>query len=148
QLATAEAQGDFDLVTVVEKALHRAHLHVVVMIIDARSHLDLFDFDDLLPLACLGGLFLLLVLEFAVVEHLGHGRTGVGGYLHQIEPRSHGSGEGVGNRHHANIVTILIDQPDFADPDVLVYPWTGWLALWRGPHWASYWAVSFDSFRH
>src|SRR5262245_25199841 len=117
------------------------------MIVDARPHLDLFDLDDLLALACLSGFFLFLVFVFAVVEHLGHGRTGIGRNLDQIKARGHGAGERIGNRHHADIITIFIDQSHFADPDVLIYPWTGWLALRRGPHWASYWAVSFVCFR-
>ena len=85
-LAAAEAQRDLDLVAFLEEALDGAHLHVVVVIVDARAHLDLFDLDDLLLLARLGGLLLLLVFVFAVVEDLGDRRIGVGRDLDQVEP--------------------------------------------------------------
>src|SRR5262245_7431474 len=67
-LTAAEPQGNFDLVAFLEEPLHRAHLHVVIMIVDHWSELDLLDLDDLLFLARLGGLFLLLVFVFPVIE--------------------------------------------------------------------------------
>src|SRR5262249_8102071 len=106
-----------------------------------------FDLDNFLALARLGRLFLLLILVFAVIEHLGHGRLGIRRNLNQIEPRGRGPRQRLGNRHHADIITIFIDQSHFADPDVLIHPWTSGLALRRGPHWASYRAVSFSSCR-
>jgi hypothetical protein len=45
------AQGDLDLVAFLEEPLHRAHLHVVIVIVDHRPQLDLLDLDDLLLLA-------------------------------------------------------------------------------------------------
>ena len=71
-------KGDLDLVAFLEEAFDGAHFHVVVVIVDAGPHLDLFDLDDLLSLARLGGLLLLLVFVFAVVEDLGHRRVGIG----------------------------------------------------------------------
>ena len=77
-LAAAEAQGDLDLVAFLEEAPDRLHLHVVVVIVDHRAHLDLLDLDDLLLLAGLGGLLLFLIFEFAVVEDLADRRLGIG----------------------------------------------------------------------
>src|SRR6185295_3577029 len=93
ELTTAKAQRDLDLVAIVEEALHGAHFHVIVMIVDTWAHFDLFDLDDLLPLARLGGLFLLLIFVFAVVQHLGHRWVGVGRNLNQIEARRRGTRE-------------------------------------------------------
>ncbi len=73
--ATAEAQGDLHLVAFLEEPFDRAHLHVVVVIVDGGAHLDLFDLDDLLMLARLGRLLLRLILVFAVVEDLADGRV-------------------------------------------------------------------------
>ena len=70
-LAAAEAQRHLDLVAFLEEPADGAHLHVVVVIVDAGPHLDLFDLDDLLVLARLGGLLLLLVFVLAVIEDLG-----------------------------------------------------------------------------
>ena len=77
-LTATEAQGHLDLVAFLEEPFDRAHLHVVVVIIDARTHLDLFDFDDLLLLSRLGLLLLLLELEFSIVQDLGYRRVGIG----------------------------------------------------------------------
>src|SRR5690606_31172925 len=61
-LAAAEPHGDLDLVALAQELLDRAHLHVVVVIIDIGPELDLLDLDDLLLLArlrrlLLGGIF-------------------------------------------------------------------------------------------
>src|SRR5262249_49205853 len=40
-LTASEAQGHFDLVALLEEAADRAHLHVVVVRVDVRPHLDL-----------------------------------------------------------------------------------------------------------
>src|SRR5262249_51571218 len=50
-LAAAEAQRHLDLVAFLEEALHRAHLHVVIVVVDHRPELDLLDLDHLLLLA-------------------------------------------------------------------------------------------------
>ncbi len=47
------------------------------MIVDARTHLDLFDLDDLLVLAGFGSFFLFLVFELAEIEDLADGRLGI-----------------------------------------------------------------------
>src|SRR5262245_44837522 len=48
ELTTAEAHRDLHLVAFVDEALHAAHLDVVIVIVDARAQLDLFDLDHLL----------------------------------------------------------------------------------------------------
>ena len=83
--AAAEANGDLDLVAVVEETPGTTQLDLVVVDIDARAHLDFLDVDGLLFFARLGGLLLLLVLELAVVEDLAYRRVGVRRYLDQIE---------------------------------------------------------------
>src|SRR5690606_8219621 len=84
--AAAEPQGDLHLVALVEEPLYGPHLHVVVVIIDARAHLDLLDFDDFLVLARFGSLLLFLILELAEVENFTHGRVGVRRHLYKIKP--------------------------------------------------------------
>ena len=58
--AAAEAQRHLDLVAFLEEPLHRAHLHVVVVLVDPGTDLDLLDLDDLLLLARLGRFLLFL----------------------------------------------------------------------------------------
>src|SRR5256885_2241175 len=105
-------------------------------------HLDLFDLAVFLLLAGLGGLLLLLVFVFAVIENLGHGRIGVRRYLDEVEPGFDGLSQRIGGRDHADVGSRVVDQADFADADIFVHPRTGWLALRRGSHWTTYVAVS------
>src|SRR5215204_4645914 len=70
----AEAQRHLDLVAFLEEALHRAHLHVVIVIVDHRPEFYLLDLDHFLFLAGFSRLLLRLVFVFAVVEKFGNGR--------------------------------------------------------------------------
>jgi hypothetical protein len=92
--------------------------------VDIGTHLDLLDLDGPLFLACLGGLLLGLILESTDIEDLADRRLGVGGNLDEVE-------SGVGcdlqrllDGDDAAIVTLVIDQLDFADANLLVYPRT------------------------
>jgi len=108
------------------------------VIVDAGPHLDLFDFDDLLPLAGFCGLLLLLIFVFAVVEDLGHWWSGIRRYLDEVEAGFDSAGQGIGNRDNTKILAGLVDQADFAGADIFIHPRTGWLALWRGSHGTTY----------
>ena len=105
-----------------KKRLIGAHLHVVVVIVDAGTHLDLFDLDDLLMLAGLGRLLLLLILVFAEVEDLADRRLGVGRDLDEIESRLYGPGQGIDFGHDADVLSRLVNQSYFAGPDCVVDP--------------------------
>jgi len=76
--AAAEPERHLDLVALFEEALHRAHLHLVIVVVDHRPEFDFLDLDDLLFLAGLGLLLLFLVLVLAEVEDLDDRRRGVG----------------------------------------------------------------------
>ena len=69
-LSPAETQGHLDLVAFIDETNDRPHFDVVIMIIDARTHLDLLDLDYLLFFAGCIRFFLRLVLELAVVKQL------------------------------------------------------------------------------
>src|SRR5215831_14887525 len=138
ELAAAKPQRHLHLVAVFEKPLDGAHLHVVVVIVDAGPHLDLFDFDDLLPLAGFCRLLLLLVFVLAVVEDLGHRRRGIRRYLDKVEAGFGSAGQGIGNGDNTKILAGVVDQADFAGADIFIHPRTGWLALWRGSHGTTY----------
>jgi hypothetical protein len=75
--ASAIAQGDLHLVAFLEEALHRLHLHVIVVIVDHRTELDLLDLDDLLALARFGRLLLRGIFELPVIEKFADRRIGV-----------------------------------------------------------------------
>ncbi len=111
---------DLDLVAFVEEALHRPHLHVVIVIVDGRAHLDLLDLDDLLLLAGFVGLLLLLVFVFAVVEQFADRRLVVGGDLDQIEAFLFRDGAGFVGADLAIFVPVVADQKHGAGGDLFI----------------------------
>jgi hypothetical protein len=121
-LTAAEAQGHLDLVALVEEAANGLHLHLIVMGVDVRPHLDFFDFDDLLLLARFGGLFLALILEAAEIEDLADGRFGIRRYLDQVETGFRRDLKGPLDGNDAVIVALVINKLDFRNTDVLVDP--------------------------
>ena len=90
------------------------------MIVDHGPVLQLLDLDDLLLLARLGGLLLLLIFVFAVVEDLDDRRGRIGRDLDQVEAGFLRGGERVGDRNGAFVGAVLLDQMDFADANLLV----------------------------
>ena len=119
-LAAAEAERDLDLVAFLEEALHRPHLHLIVVVVDHRPELDLLDLDDLLLLAGLGLLFLLLEPVFPVVQDLADRRHGVGRNLDQIETGLRGLAQCVCDGDGSEVGTVLVDQVNLANANVFI----------------------------
>ena len=63
KFTTAETQRDLDLVTFADELQNCPHLHIIIMIVDVGTHLDLFDLLRLLGFAGEVGLFLGLILR-------------------------------------------------------------------------------------
>src|SRR6266700_4144552 len=120
ELSAAEAQGDLGLVAFLAEPPDRAHLHVVIVIVDHGPELDFLDLDDLLLLARLGGLLLLLVFEYAVVEDLADRGGLVGDDLDEVQPRFGGDGERVADLNGAVVLSLLIDQLHLANANLIV----------------------------
>ena len=133
-----EAQRDFDLVAFSKETFDRAHLHIVIVIINARAHLDLFDFDDLLMFARFGGLLLLLVFKFTIIKNFAHRRRGVWRDLDEIHTDTYGALKRCRDERHTNIGAGFINQSTFFGPDHIVEPGAFWLALLRvSRHWTT-----------
>jgi hypothetical protein len=120
--ATPETQRHFDLVALFEEALDGLHFDVIVMIVNHRAHLYLFDFNDFLLLAGFGGLLLLLEFELAIIQDLGHRRHCVGRDFDQIEIGLLGHCEGLTGGNDPNILSIGSDEAHLARVDTVVYP--------------------------
>ena len=102
------------------RALHRLHLHVIVVIVDGRAHLDLLDLDDLLLLAGLGSLLLLLVFVFAIVHQLADWRLGVGRDFDDVESFFLAQRERLIQADLAILVAVVADQENGLGGDFVV----------------------------
>ena len=125
----AKSQGNLDLVAFLEEPAHRAHLNVVVVIVDAGAHLDLLQLDHFLVLAGFGGFLLFLVFEFAVVHDFADRRVRVRRNLHQVDAGSGCALERIGRGDNTDVCAGLVDQSNFAGPDQFVDLRTFGLAL-------------------
>jgi len=119
-LAAAEAQGDLHLVAFLDEPLHRPHLDLVIVVIDVRTHLDLFDLDHLLVLPGLVRLLLRLVLVLAVVGDLGDWRDGIWRDLDEIETGLLGHFNRLACAQHTDHVAVFVDQADLRRLDLVV----------------------------
>ena len=121
--ATAEAKGDFDLVAFFHERLHRAQLHLVVVLVDVRADLDLLDLDHLLLFARFVLLFLDFVFVFAEIENFTNWRISVRADLKQVEANGVGAQNSVARAQNALHFPVLVDETDLGNADFLVNAW-------------------------
>jgi hypothetical protein len=92
--------------------------------VDVRAQLDLFDLDGLLLLARLRRLLLRLELVFAVVQDLYDRRARVRRDLDQIETGLFGELTCLFDVDDAAVLTIMVDELDLRNTDLVVDPGT------------------------
>jgi hypothetical protein len=119
-LAAFEAKRSFYLIALAQEANRLVLLCLVVVFVDCDREFDLFDDDDLLFFAGCSLTLILFVKEFAVVLDLAHGRHGVRRDFYKIKGAFAGHLEGVEGGHDAELLTILVDDANFAGADALV----------------------------
>jgi hypothetical protein len=90
------------------------------MIINAGAHFDLFQLDDFLIFASLGGFLLFLEFELAEIKDLADRRLCVGRDLNEIESGLLGTGKGIEFCNNADILAGLINETHFPGPDLIV----------------------------
>ena len=100
-LAASEAQRDLAFISVIQEALDVAHLDVVVTVVCARPKLNFFDLDHFLLGLRFRCLFLLLVLELAVVHQTTDGGHCCCSYFNQIHIDFTGHAQGFCQAHDA-----------------------------------------------
>jgi len=119
-LPTAEANGDLDFVSFLEKLLNRLAFEGQVVLVCGRSHTNFLEQSNLLVLARFALLLLLLKLETSIIEETAHRRDGRGGYFDEVavvllcEPKRFVEGK------HPELLAVLADDPDFPGTDTLV----------------------------
>lgn len=94
---------------------------LVIVLRGGWPKLYFFELRATAALALLMRLFILLVKEFAVVGDLANRRICGGRNLHQIESPFAGHTNRFVWLHHSKLGTLLINHPDFARPNPLIY---------------------------
>src|SRR4051812_37152695 len=122
-LATAEHDRHLDLVARLEEPHHVTLLGLVVVRVDLRTQLHLFDDGLLLVAPRLACLQCALILELAKVHELAHWRTRHGRNLDQIQIHVRGQLQSALQWDDAHLFTLRTDQPDLFRPDLLVHAW-------------------------
>jgi hypothetical protein len=119
-LAPAEEDRDLHFVPGIEELCRLPSLRLEVVVVDLGPNADLFQLDDVLMTAGLALLAALLVSVLAVVHEPADRRHGIRRYLDQVEPTLARHLERIECRNDADLLAVLIDEPDLADPDTLV----------------------------
>src|SRR5438477_12267508 len=119
-LAAAEENRRLDLVALREEALDVLLLELVIVLIDARPELDLFDLDHLLVLLGLPSALLLLVLILAEVHDPADGRDRRRRDLHQIQALGPRERKRLRRRHDAQLRARVVNDSNLAHPNPFV----------------------------
>ena len=120
-LAATELERKAHLVSFTEELANLAQLVLQVTDIRTGMELDFLHLRSLLSLALLLGLDGFLVAEFPVVHDLAHGRLGVWGNLHQIEPLTFSQALSLIRRHNAEHLTVCVKNAHRRHADLVVY---------------------------
>jgi hypothetical protein len=119
-LTTAEHDGDLDLVPGLQEPHHVTLLGLVVVRVDLRPQLHLFDDGVGLVPAGLARLLRGLVLVLAEIHQLADRRPGGCGDLDQVEIGFLGQPKCVLDPNDAYLLTVRSDQPHLGNADALV----------------------------
>lgn len=117
---TAEAQGHFHFVAIVDKTSKIAHFHVVVALVSTGSEFYFFDLYDFLPGARFLLTLLFLVTELAVVHQPADWWICIGGYFDQINVVIFGLLESISDFYHAELFAFQAYESHFGDTDFAV----------------------------
>jgi hypothetical protein len=119
-LAAAEEDGQLDLVTGVEELRGLPTFGFEIVVVDLGPDADLFQLDNVLMTAGLTLFAALLVSKLPVVHEPADGWHRIGSHLDEIEPPLSRHLKRIESGDNANLLAVLINQPDFADPDALI----------------------------
>ena len=129
-LAAAEKNRGLDLVALGQEALDVLLLELIIVLVDLRPELDLFDVDYFLVFLGLARALLLLILILAEIHDPAHRRYGRGRDLDQVQSFLLGNGQRLRRRHDAELLAVIIDYANFPNPDsfvdanTIVTPWS------------------------
>jgi len=119
-LTTPKHHRQLHLVAFVQEAAGMTYLELVVVLLNTRPELHFLDLDRVLLFPRFAGCPGCFVLELPVVHHLDHGWPGLRSDLSQIHPTYRGPFPGLVDRDDADLFTIVLDEPYWADPNLVV----------------------------
>src|SRR5207248_8860859 len=121
-LASAEPDGDLDLVAFQEKLLDRLTLEVEVVLVRRRAHADLFEQGNLLVLPRFALFLVLLEPELAVVHEAADRGDGSWGNLDEIYITFLRHSESFEEGDYSELFATFANHTNFAGADSLVDP--------------------------
>jgi hypothetical protein len=92
------------------------------VLVDFRAKFDFFDVDDLLMLSRLASPLLLLILVFAEIHDPADRRDRRRRDLDEIQSLLLRDGECLRRRHDAELLAIIVYDPNLPNPNALVDP--------------------------
>ena len=119
-LASPETQGNFDFISICQKAVDVAHFDLVVALVGAGTEFDFLNLHLSLVFFGFIALFGLLVFEFAKIHKLAYRRLGSGRYFHQINLLFFRHSYGLTNGHNTELLAGFTDQSHFFGVDFAV----------------------------
>src|SRR5262249_12304042 len=118
--ASAEENRRLDLVAFFEEALDVLLLELVIVLVDFRTELDLFDQNHLLVLLGFARALLFLILVLTEVHDAANWWVCRRRDLDEVETLRFRDGQGLRRRHDAELCSVIVDHADFSDPDPFV----------------------------
>ncbi len=120
-LTSPEHHGQLDLVAFLEKPLRVSDFEVVIVTLDSGTEFYFLNPDRVLLFSRFAGGPGGFVLVLPVVHHFDYWRPGFWGDFNQIHSSDSGPFSGVVDGNDADLLAIVLDQPDRADPDLVIY---------------------------
>ena len=119
-LTTAEENGGFNFISLVEETQHMVLFSLVIVVVHIDAELYFLDHNHFLMLLGLAFLLLLLIQEFPIVHDAAYRRRGRGRNLDQIQVLLAGHFQGFKRRQDADLLAFVINHADFAGSDAVI----------------------------
>ena len=120
--ASAEAKAHFHLHVLAEEIDGMPELHAEIMRINIRAELDFLNLVRVLVFLAFLILFGLLVTELAEVNEPANRWRSSGGDLNQIHASLARESERLVEGHYPELFRFIPNKPNFAGPNLIVYP--------------------------
>jgi len=125
-LPTAEEDGQFDLVPIVQEFCGALAFCLEIVIIDFRADAHLFKLDNVLILASFAFLPALLIAELSVIHEPADRRNCIWSNFDKIQSTFPCHFERVSRLDNTDLVAQIVDQANFTDANPFVNPCLNW----------------------